>query len=428
MKLLNLSDNFKKIASNTIYQLISKVITMTITFGLSIYISHKYGSEGFGFFSLLQSLPALFYIIADFGLNAISAREISKNVKKIEDIFSNILFLRLIISILGVILCLSLSYYLYTDERIRFGLALGSLVIVSQSLIMTTNLIYQIKLKYDISSLTNVVGYLFILVSSIYLIEFSQDLSIVNFTYIIGGLITLILNLYIIYTRFIKLSFNFERKYLKFLMIESWPLGLMFLFSQINFRSDSILLSTLKLPDGFGTNLQAVGVYSFPYKIFEVVLVIPSFMMNSVYPILLEKYKEGEQVYRKFFNRTLLSFLGVGIFITLLSYLGIYFLERFKILEIYFNGEFSSSVSILSILFMGLFIFFLSQPLSWIFVIKEQQKFLPIYYFVAALFNFSLNYTLIPFYGFYASSFLTWISEFLILIMLYLTARLKRWI
>ena len=428
MKILNISDNFKKIASNTIYQLISKVITMTITFGLSIYISHNYGSEGYGYFSLLQSLPALFYIIADFGLNAISAREISKNVKKIEDIFSNILFLRLVISILGVILCLILTFTLYQDEKIRYGLALGSLVIISQSLIMTTNLIFQIKLKYDISSITNIVGYLFILISSLYLINNKTDLSFVNFTYILGGLVTLMVNLYIIYTRFIKFSFSFERNYLKYLLIESWPLGLMFLFSQINFRADSILISTLRLPDQFGNNLQALGVYSFPYKIFEVILVIPTFMMNSVYPVLLEKYKEGEEIYHKFFKKTLQTFFGIGVLVTLLTYSGIFLLDYFKVLENNFNGEFSSSLNVLSILVIGLVVFFLSQPLSWVFVIKEKQRYLPIFYFIAAIFNFSINYLLIPIYGYYASSFLTWSSELLILLMLFVTARVKRWI
>jgi len=428
MKRLNISDNFKKIASNTLYQLISKVVTMTITFGLSIYISYKYGSEGYGYFSLLQSLPALFYIIADFGLNAISAREISKNEEKIENIFSNIFLLRLIISILGVIACFILSYALYSDENIRFGLALGSLIIISQSLLMTTNLIFQIRLKYDVSSITNILGYIFILIAAVYLINKQVNLAYVNFVYVLGGVISLILNLYFIYSKFINLSFTFERKYLKYMLAESWPLGLMFLFSQINFRADSIMLSVLKLPEGFGSNLQAVGVYSFPYKIFEVILVIPTFMMNSVYPILLEKYREGEEIYKKFFKKTLISFLSVGLIITFLSYVAIYLLDYFKVLEIFFEGEFSSSLPVLSILCVGLAIFFISQPLSWVFVIKEKQKLLPVFYFIAAVFNTSMNYFLIPYYGFYASSFLTWGSELLILLMLFVTAKIKKWI
>ena len=428
MNTIRLSDSFKKVASNTFYQLISKVITMTITFGLSILISIRYGSEGYGYFSILQSLPALFYIIADFGLNAISAREISKNVKKTEEIFSNILFLRLIISILGVIFCLILSNFLYSDEKIRFGLALASIIIISQSLIMTSNLIFQIKLKYDLSSISNIIGYIFILIGSLFLIEKNIDLAYVNFMYVVGGFITVVINLFIIYKKFIKVNFNFEKTYIKYLVLESWPLGLMFLFSQINFRADSILLSVLRLPENFGSNLQAVGVYSFPYKIFEVILVVPTFMMNSTYPIILEKFQQGEAVFRSFFKKTISLFFIIGLTITALGYLGIYFLESYQVLQRYFNGDFVNSLNILKILFLGLVVFFLSQPFSWLFVIKEKQKYLPIFYFFASVFNFSLNYFLIPIYGYYASGFITWISELLILIMLYFTAKHKNWI
>ena len=204
MKRINVSHNLKLIASNTFYQLISKFISMTVTLGLSIFISMKYGSEGYGLFSILQSLPALFYIVADFGLNAISAREIAKDSSKTSEIFENVLFLRLIISIIGVVLCLFASLYLYTDERIRWGLALGSLIIITQSLIMTTNMVFQIKLKYDLSSISNTLGYLFILGISYYLILNKVGIEYINFTYVLGGVVTLIINLYLIYSKFFK--------------------------------------------------------------------------------------------------------------------------------------------------------------------------------------------------------------------------------
>jgi O-antigen/teichoic acid export membrane protein len=428
MKRINISHNLKIIASNTFYQLISKFISMTVTFGLSIFISMKYGSEGYGLFSILQSLPALFYIIADFGLNAISAREIAKDTSKTSDVFSNVLFLRLVISIVGVVLCLIAGQYLYTDERIRWGLALGSLIIITQSLIMTTNMIFQIKLKYDLSTISNTLGYLFILGVSYYLILNKVEIEYINFTYVLGGVVTLIINLYLIYSRFFKFNYHFDRKYLKFLTAESWPLGLMFLFSQINFRADSIFLSFLPLPSQFGSNLNAVGVYAFPYKIFEVILVVPTFMMNSSYPLLLEKFNQDKVKFKAFFKKTLNLFLLVGFISTFFTLIFSEILKRFDIINIYFNSEFQRSPEILSILSFGLVFFFLSQPIAWIYVIYGKQKLLPLVYLIASIFNVSMNYLLIPKYGFIASAYLTWSSELIILLILYFTARIKNWI
>ena len=428
MKRINVSHNLKLIASNTFYQLISKFISMTVTLGLSIFISMKYGSEGYGLFSILQSLPALFYIVADFGLNAISAREIAKDSSKTSEIFENVLFLRLIISIVGVVLCLFASHYLYTDERIRWGLALGSLIIITQSLIMTTNMVFQIKLKYDLSSISNTLGYLFILGISYYLILNKVGIEYINFTYVLGGVVTLIINLYLIYSKFFKFNYRFDRKYLKFLAIESWPLGLMFLFSQINFRADSILLSFLPLPSQFGNNLNAVGVYAFPYKIFEVILVVPTFMMNSAYPLLLEKFNQDSLKFKAFFKKTLNLFLVVGLILTIFTLTFSEFLKKYEIINLYFNSEFQRSPEILSILSIGLIVFFLSQPIAWVYVIYGKQKLLPFVYLIASIFNVSMNYLLIPKYGYIASSYLTWSSELIILLILYFTARIKNWI
>jgi len=131
----------KSIASNTFFQLISKVITMTITFTLTIIISREYGSYGYGLFTLFQSFPVLFYMIADFGLNAIGTREISKNLKEINKIFNNVLFLRIFLSLFLVLVSIVATLYLYDDVNVRYGLILGALIIVSQTLVSTTNII-----------------------------------------------------------------------------------------------------------------------------------------------------------------------------------------------------------------------------------------------------------------------------------------------
>ena len=58
-----------KVFSNTLFQLIGKVITMSVTIFSTIVITRSFGREGYGWFNIMQTFPALFYIIADFGMN-----------------------------------------------------------------------------------------------------------------------------------------------------------------------------------------------------------------------------------------------------------------------------------------------------------------------------------------------------------------------
>lgn len=408
----------KVIASNTVFQLGSKLITMSVTFLLTYLISKNYGAYGYGLFTIFQSFPSIFYIISDFGLNAIGAREISKNLDKIDEIFSNILGLRVIISIFTLILSVILSFFIYSQPEIIFGLALASFIIVAQTLVSTTNIIFQIKLRYDISSISNVVGYIFILIFSLIFINYDISVIYINFLYVLALVISLLINLNFIKKYNIRIKASFSKDYIKALASESWPLGLMFVFSQINFRSDSILLSVLPLPKTGLNNIASVGVYGLPYKIFEVILVIPTFMMNSIYPMLLDAYNTNKRRFIYFFQNILYAISMIGFMLSVVLYVSIAYFIDIRFITSFFGSEFIYSKDLLLILISGITVFFITQPLSWYLVIKGQQKKLPLIYFISAIFNFSMNYLLIPKYSFYASAYLTWLSELIILVFL----------
>jgi len=413
-----LSPGIKLIASNTFYQLLSKFITMSITFALTYLISKNYGAYGYGLFAIFQSFPALFYIISDFGLNAIGALEISKNEKKGSEILSNILVLRLILSLFLMIICLILAFYLYPNEELRFGIALGSLIIVAQTLVATTNIIYQLKLRYDISALSNVISYIFILLGALYFINNQVSVVFLNFLYVIGTFLAFGLNFYFLKKFDIKIKLKYEGKYLSKLALLSWPLGLMFVFSQINFKADSILLSILPIPNLGLTNIETTGVYALPYKIFEVMLVLPTFLMNSTYPLLLKSMQNGFDKLKNNFKKTVIFMFGIGTASSLVLFVGVWFFLTPDLISLIFDSEFVYSRDILLILFSGIFLFFLTQPLAWFLVIIEKQKYLPFIYGFSAILNVSLNLIFIPQYSFYASSVITLITEGVILVLL----------
>jgi O-antigen/teichoic acid export membrane protein len=412
------SKAFKNIASNTIFQLISKVITMTITFTLTILISREYGSYGYGLFTLFQSFPVLFFMVADFGLNAIGTREISKNLKEINKIFNNVFFLRIFLSLFLVVVSIIATLFLYEDVNIRYGLILGSLIIVSQTLVTTTNIIFQVKLRYDLTSISNVISYLVLLIGVLLLVSYKVDVGILNFIYVLCSFLSFGINLYLLKRYDIRLDLKISASYLKELAIMSWPLGLMFIFSQVNFKADSILLSLLKLPDLGLNNIQSVGVYGLPYKIFEVLLVIPTYIMNATYPILLDSYNLNRAKFKENFKKTIFTMAGIGVSVSIFGYLFISYFLDLKLIEMVFGSEFYLSKQVLLILLSGIFVFFITQPLSWFMVIRDKQKILPAIYLVSAIFNVSLNIYLIPQFSFIASSYLTWLSEMVILVLL----------
>ncbi len=417
------SNTVTSVFNNTFYQLIGKVVSMSITILATIIITRYYGRTGFGEFNLMQSIPALFFIIADFGFNAIAARELSKNYDLAQKYLGTILLLRVFVSIILMLLVgMSLVFFPYSPE-LKFGIYLSLFLILTQALYSTTNIIFQVKLRYDLSTIGYVIGSVVVLFLVLILSYFKASIVWVNFSYVVGGITTFLINIYFI-KKYLSLNIKLsvDKMLLKTLFIQAMPLGLMFIFSQINFKADSILLSLMPLPKSYGhTNIDSVAIYGLPYKIFEVALVIPTFFMNSMYPIFVKHLLKGKVHLKTTFIKAILTLLIFGTFSFIIGYI----FSPFAI-SILGGREFSESSTVLRILLIGLPIFFVTQPLAWLIVTLNKQKYLPGIYFISALFNFVSNIILIPKYSFYASAYLTWLSEIVILLFLVIFAR-KAW-
>ena len=159
------SSTTRKIAWNTIYQIVGKLISMVITMTTVVIVTRTYGREGYGEFSLMQSWPALFFVIADFGINAIAARELTKDWSKANRYFGNILMIRFLFSLLLIfIVSFVVGLFPYSAD-LKSGIRLGLFLILTQSLYSTTNIFFQVKLKYDYATIAYTAGYIFIFLS-----------------------------------------------------------------------------------------------------------------------------------------------------------------------------------------------------------------------------------------------------------------------
>lgn len=413
-----------KIFNNTLYQLIGKLVSMSITVLATILVSRYYGREGYGEFSLMQNIPGLFFIVVDFGFNAISTRELAKDFSNAERYFGNILIVRVVTSLfLMGIVAFSLSFFPYS-ESLKMGLYLSLFLVLTQALYTTTNVIFQAKLRYDLSVIGYVIGSLVILGLVLYTTNSGLDVMWVNASYIVGGFVTFLVNL-ILLARIIDLrqSLTIDKSLIWYLTVQSLPLGLMFVFSQINFKADSIILSLAKLPDSQGlNNTEAVAIYSLPYKVFEVALVVPTFLMNAVYPIFVRHLAESNERFKQTFMKTTLALFLLGILSTIFGVI----LAPFMV-TVLGGQEFLESVTVLRVLLLGLPIFYITQPISWLLVTLENQKVLPAIYLASAVFNLVGNVLLIPKYSFYASATITWVSELIILALLIYYAK-RTWV
>ncbi|MCA9308193.1 flippase [candidate division WWE3 bacterium] len=417
-----ITENTLNIAKNTTAQLIGKIISVAITVGATIIITRSYGREAYGDFNLMQAFPGLFFIIADFGLNAIVAREITKHPELEQKYFSNTLLLRILISVTLMIFGLFIVKLRNYAPQLELGINLSLLLIATQALLATTNIIFQTKKRLYLATISNLIGYIAILLLIIILAKANASVIWVNFAYVIGGVISLIFAIYKLKQLGVLFKLEFDLPLIKRLLVATLPLGLMFVFSQINFKIDTLLLDAASLPESFGLNrAETLAIYGLAYKIFEVALVIPTFFMNAAYPRIIEKSSSSKEELRQVMFKVLGSMAILGLAATL----GILITAPILI-TIIGGNNFILSIYALRLLALGLPIFFLTQPLSWLIVTLEKQNYLPKIYFLVALTNLLLNIHFIPLYSYKAAAVITWLCELLVLGLLTYYAK-KSW-
>jgi len=388
------------VAKNTLYQAIARLGTSFIGFLITIIIARNFGVFGYGDFTKITSFVTLFYLILDFGLNAVYLLE---NKSKYKEFF----YFRLLTSailFLGINLFtffLPYNSYLGTgfSEGVKYGIFVFSLCIFSQSIILTTSSIFQKKLNYFSYMIALIVGAL-INISLVLLFSFlNYSLNFILFSFVLGSLATAFLLIKLSAEKIFPIAFDI--KFSKELLFKAMPIGLMLIFNLIYFKVDIILLSIF-------VSSKDVGVYGLAYRFFDFLIALPLFLSNSIYPLLLIKKKDDFFNFSKkyFFIFTILSLIVMVPFWFISPLFGL------------IKSDFLISIVPFRILLLSLPFFFTTSLMQWVLIALKKQKYLMYVYFLSTVLNIALNVLFIPKYSYIASSWITVFSEMLVFVFL----------
>ncbi|MBI4040163.1 oligosaccharide flippase family protein [Candidatus Daviesbacteria bacterium] len=400
-------DSFKKVSVQTAWQIFGKGVTSLSTIIILGAVSRHFGPSGVGILTLALTYLAFFYLAADFGFNA---HLLSKLIGRgVEVEWRKLLGLRIIWSAVLIILALLLLPLLpFQTNRSVFDLAVifGAVAILGNALFTTSNALFQSKLRYDLSVIASLFNAIPTVILFLLLIYLNSSLPSLMIIHALGWLLTGCLTLFFIRRYLKNLTPVFNLPYVKQTFIEVWPISLTLVFNVVYFRIDSFILTAVK-------SFAEVGVYNLAYQVFQSALVLPTFIMNGYYPIMLENLNHNKELFLVNIRKA----LGLMLVISALGLILTWVLSPW-VVEIVSGGKgFSGSSDSLRILGLGFPAYFLSAILMWMMVALKRYKILVLIYLVGLIFNAGANLIFIPQYSYIASSWITGASEYLILIL-----------
>lgn len=415
---------YKKIASNTIAQVISKAITAFISIFLIGILTKYLPIEMYGNYNKIYSYLWIFAFLADLWLYTITVREISRKPSDIRKIVWNVLTLRTVLWLLVWILAFFIAFLLpgYHDTLtliaifIVWGFTLVSLINSSLLALM------QSQMKMEFSLISVVSGKLVnIWLISIFLLFMFTDISQSRQAFIsvfIAGFFGIMVNTYMnyIYAKSIlPIKFLFDREYIGHIFKISLPYGLALFLSVVYFKIDIILISLLESPEQANIS---IALYWLPMKIIEVLMVLGWFYLNSILPSLSQKFTE-----KKYWEISQMLWVSLKILFSFgLLIFTMWNLFSTDIISIIATQQYINpvwhiynSVQALNISLGVLLFHFISLTFIYILIASEKQGILLWVNLFVTCVNIIWNVLLIPHYSFIWAAIITLISQIVLM-------------
>lgn len=392
----------KKIAHNTLAQIIGKIIaTILGLFSLAL-ITRYLGQAGFGEYTTITTFLTFFATIADLGLTLITVQMISGEKDNENKILNNLFSLRLISALIFIGLApLSVIFFPYSGT-IKIGVLIAAASFVFPALNQVIVGLFQKKLCMERSALAEVISRVALLIGIIIAQKLGWGLNGILIATVASSLVSFLLH-YFFSLKFAFIKLEFDLSLWKKIISRSWPLAITIILNLIYLRADTLILSLFKEPE-------VVGLYGATYKIIDVLTTLPFMFAGLILPILTAFWVNNNKNYFKKVLQKSFDFMAI---IAIPLIIGSKFLGR-QIMTFVAGADFALAGDILKILIYAVVAIFLGTMFSHAIIAINQQKKMIAFYLFTSITALAAYFYLIPRYSYIGAAAVTIYSEVLI--------------
>lgn len=308
----------KHIATSTLWQFASQITMAALSILTVKFVAMGLTKELAGNYNSAYGYLQLFGILADFGLYAVSVREVSKapeNSKTREEVLGALIVLRFCILLLSLGSALLLVWILpqWRETPLPMSVLIASLVPFFTLLAGIVRTVFQVEYKMHYVFIAEVVQRIITagMIGGIILmgVRGSNDLHILHLMLFIGGVGAYVLfHISLSYgNTLIRIRPHINTALMKSLVTKAAPFGIAYLFVAFYRQFDITLIAFLR-PDFELQN----AYYGFVARMSDMGFLLPTFLLNSTLPILSERESKGNDT-ATLLGKTFFSILIIGI-------------------------------------------------------------------------------------------------------------------
>ncbi|MBD2128171.1 flippase [Microcoleus sp. ZQ-A2] len=407
-----LSPGLRKIIKNIGWLFADRVLRMGVGFLVGAWVARYLGPQQFGLYNYAIAFVSLFTALATLGLDQIVVRNIVREPSCKDETLGTTFALKFIGGLVTLFLTLAIIHLLRPDDSLtRWLVGITATGMIFQAF-DTIDLWFQFQVDSKYTVVAKNTAFIIITVIKIALIQSKAPLIAFAWTGLLEialGAVGLVLA-YTLRGQNFK-AWRFSWLQAKLLLKESWPMIVAGLSIMIYVRIDQIMLGEL-------IGSESVGIYSVASRLSELWGFVPTAIVSSFNPSIIEAKKVSEELYynklQKVFNIMTVLAYGIAIPTTFLSQ---------EIVVLLFGESYASSGGVLAIYIWGqLFSFLGIARITWI-VTEGFTMYALVFASAGAIVNIILNFWLIPIYQETGAAIATVISYGLVDYVIFLLYR-----
>ena len=393
------SPGFRKYFANTSWLLGERVLRMVVSLFVGIYVARYLGPERFGLLSYSLSFVMLFSSLSSFGLDDILVRELVQRPEQRNNLLGTVFWLKVCGTIvMGTAIALVLKFKA-EDQQTYWMIA----IITFGFLFQATNVVdfyFQSQVQSKFAVRAQAIQLILTSLFKIYLVWNQAELIWFAFALMLDQAVVAVLFLLVYHWKIGWFPFfSFRWTEAKKLMIDAWPLIFAGMVVSVYMKIDQVMLKEM-------LDAKAVGVYAAAVKLCEAWYFLPTALIASLFPAVIEAKIKSKTLYDKrvqnLYDLMVWSSIAVALPTTLLAdwviliLYGIDFQEAADVLRIY--------------IWAGVFVTLGIASSKWL-IAENLQRYLFFRTILGALLNVGFNLWLIPIYGIKGAAIATLVAQ-----------------
>lgn len=391
-----------RFAKNSIVYFASQVVGKGLFFLTTVYLARKLGAVEYGKFAFSFGFVTLFSVVAKFGLDLLTSRDVGEKPQLAGKYLHATLTLRLLLSAGYIALILIAVLIIPKEFEVKLLILLLALSAALQCYGGAGTALFEGLQLFRVRSILNLVVYGFIFVALLIATQFSTELASAGIAFLIGTFLYCAVSLALCHRLIAPLGWSRDYGFVWSLFKAAVPLGLMEIFIGIYYRLDTVMLS-------FFSHDAVVGWYDAAYTFVYGLRLLPVTAAMVLLPGLSNLYSKNSSKGLAIYNRIFYYSIAAGACITFLVAAHAYILVSFV-----FGRGYENAAPVLGILIWTCLIMFANAFQAIFLLVTQQGKFLFRATAFGATSNLILNLLLIPKWNMYGAAIATILSEFVV--------------